>query len=83
MGLTFLLKTTYLLPLTFGALAVAITGLGYRADQRQGYGPLALGIVSAILFIVGRFVFASDTIMYIGGGLLIVASLWNSKRKVT
>lgn len=78
MGLTFLLKTTYLLPLMVGALVVAVIGLGFRAGQRHGYGPLAVGVVSAVLLLVGRFVFLSDAMMYCGGGLLIAASVWNS-----
>lgn len=78
MGLAFLLRTTYLLPLMVGALVVAVTGLGFRARQRHGYGPLALGILSAGVLMVGRFVVVSDVMMYCGGGLLIVASVWNS-----
>lgn len=78
MGLTFLLKTTYLLPLMLVALIVAVIGLGFRAGQRHGYGPLTVGMLSAVLLMVGRFVFVSDAMMYCGGGLLIVASVWNS-----
>lgn len=78
MGLTFLLKTTYLLPLTGGALVLALVGLGNRASQRHGYGPLAVGVLSAAVLMIGRFVVTSDPIMYIGGGLLVVASIWNS-----
>ena len=78
MGLTFLLKTTYLLPLMGGALVVALIGLGFRAGQRHGYGPLAVGICSAVVLMVGRFAFLSDVMMYCGGGLLIAASVWNS-----
>ncbi len=78
MGLTFLLKTTYLLPLMVGALFVAVIGLGFRAGQRHGYGPLAVGVCSAVLLMVGRFAFVSDVMMYCGGGLLIAASVWNS-----
>ena len=73
-----MLKTTYQLPLMGGALVVALIGLGFRAGQRHGYGPLAVGMLSAVLLIVGRFVFVADAMMYCGGGLLIVASVWNS-----
>ena len=78
MGLAFLLKTTYLLPLMFGAMGVAVIGLSYRAGQRRGYGPLAVGVLSAALLMLGRFVVVSNVMMYLGGGFLIVASLWNS-----
>ena len=78
MGLTFLLKTTYLIPLMVVALVVAVIGLGVRAGQRHGYGPLAVGVLSAAVLMIGRFVVTSDPMMYIGGGLLVVASIWNS-----
>ncbi len=61
-----------------GALVVALIGLGFRAGQRHGYGPLAVGICSTVLLLVGRFAFVSDVMMYCGGGLLIAASVWNS-----
>ena len=78
MGLAFLLKTTYLLPLMVLAMVVAVVGLGHRAGQRRGYGPLMAGILSVSLLMLGRFVVVSDVMTYLGGGLLIVASLWNS-----
>lgn len=78
MGLAFLLKTTYLLPLMVGAMVVAVVGLGYRAGQRRGYGPLMVGMLAASLLMLGRFVVVSNVMMYLGGGLLIVASVWNS-----
>ena len=85
MGLAFLLKTMYLLPLTVIALTVAVGGLGWGAGRRRGYGPLGLGLLSAIVLIVGRFVFASDEMTYSGVGALIVASLWNAwpRKRVT
>ena len=73
-----MLKTTYLLPLMVGALVVAVIGLGFRAGQRHGYGPLAVGICSAVVLLVGRFAFVSDVMMYCSGGLLIATSVWNS-----
>lgn len=78
MGLAFLLRATYLLPLMTGALVLALVGLGIRAEQRHGYGPLVLGVLSAGLLIIGRFVLTSDLLMYFGGGLLVMASVWNS-----
>ena len=78
MGIAFLLKTTYLLPLMVGAMVMAVVGLGYRAGQRHGYWPLMVGILSASMLVLGKFLVVSDVMMYLGGGLLIVASVWNS-----
>ena len=78
MGLPFLLKTTYLLPLMVAALSIAVIGLGFRAKQRRGYRPLMVGVFAAALLLVGKFSFESDGMLYGGGGLLMVASIWNS-----
>lgn len=77
MGLAFLLNTAYLLPLTVGALVIAIGSLGFRARQRFGYGPLAMGFVAAVLLVVGKFVMEFGAMTYSGIGLLVVASVWN------
>lgn len=77
-GLGFLTDTAYLLPLTAVFLVVAVGTLGFRANQRRGYAPFALGVVAGMLVVIGKFVFESDPAMYGGIGLLIAASFWNS-----
>jgi hypothetical protein len=76
-GLGFLLDTAYLLPLTAVFLVLAVSALGSRARTRKGYGPLAVGLVAAVVVLVGKFVFESDAAMYGGIGLLVAASVWN------
>lgn len=78
MGLTFLLQTAYLLPLTAVALLVAVAALGFRAAGRRGYCPFLAGIVAAILLIVGKFVWESVPLVYGGIALLVAASVWNA-----
>ncbi len=78
MGLAFLLQTEYLLPLMLVALVAAVGALRYRASQRHGRGPFAVGLVAAALLLSGRFLFASDLLTYLGAGLMIAASVWNS-----
>lgn len=80
MGLAFLMETTYLLPLTIVVLMVAVGSLALRARRRRrrGYGPLVLGIVAAMLLLIGKFVFESIPAMYASAGLLFAASVWNS-----
>jgi len=43
MGLTFLLDTAYLLPLTILFLVVSVGALGFRAQRRRGFGPFLVG----------------------------------------
>ena len=77
-GLGFLVDTTYLLPLTVLFLCIALFALGFRARRRRGYGPLGVGLIAAVIVLLGKFGFESDPAMYGGLGLLVAASLWNS-----
>jgi mercuric ion transport protein len=78
LGMPFLMDTKWLLPITGGALLVALAGLGYRARQRRGRGPLALGALAATVLLVGKFVLEVEPVVYIGTPLLVAASLWNA-----
>jgi hypothetical protein len=78
LGLGVLMDTAVLLPLTATFLLLAVGALGFRARARRGYRPLALGIVAAAIVLLGKFAFESDGAMYVGLGILVVASLWNS-----
>lgn len=77
LGLGFLLNTAYLLPLTLLFLLIAVGALGFRAKNRRGYGPFALGLLAATIVIGGKFLLNSDPAMYGGIALLVGASLWN------
>jgi hypothetical protein len=77
-GLGFLMRTAYLLPLTVLSLALALAALGFRAGRRRGYGPLAVGVAAAGLLVVAKFLLAWDTAVYAGIAALVGASLWNS-----
>src|SRR5712691_777029 len=72
LGLGFLASSTYLLPLTGVLLAVATLGLGLQA-KNKGYGPLALGLVSAGTILPGKFLLASAAMTHAGAGLLVIA----------
>jgi mercuric ion transport protein len=77
-GLGFLLDTAWLFPLTAVFLATAVGALAFRAASRRGFGPALLGVVAAVLVLVGKFSLDSAAMMYFGLAVLISASLWNS-----
>lgn len=78
-GLGFLIpNTAYLLPLTVVFLVVAVGMLALRGHRRHGYMPLVLGCTSAPLIILGKFFLISNPVFYVGLGVLILASVWNS-----
>jgi len=78
-GLGFLIpNTAYLLPLTAIFLLAAVGMLAFRARRRHGYVPFVLGIIAASFILFRKFSLASNPVLYIGLGLLILASVWNS-----
>lgn len=77
LGAGFLLDTMYLFPLTLAFLVVALGALAFRAQERRGYGPLATGVVAAMVILAGKFAFESDIALYAGLAVLITASVWN------
>lgn len=78
LGVPFLMDASWLLPLTAGALLLALAGLGYRARQRRGFGPLLLGAASAAGILLGKFAIGLNATVYAGTALLVAASVWNS-----
>ena len=77
-GLGFLISAAYLLPLTTAFLTLALAAMVFRAGDRHGYGPLALGIVAAGGVLMGKFAWESNPITYGAVGLLVISSLWNT-----
>jgi hypothetical protein len=78
LGLGFLIDAAYLVPLTALFLALALAALAFRARNRRGYGPFAVGLLAAALVLLGKFLFSSSPIAYSGTGLLLAASIWNA-----
>ena len=77
LGLGFIDYTPYL-PLVMGLLmAIALGVLGSQAWKTRRWGPFGLALVGAALVIAGKFVLESASILYLGVGLLVAASLWN------
>ncbi len=77
-GLGFLIREAYLLPLTAALLGLALGAMAFRAGERHGYGPFLLGTLAAGSLLLGRFVWDSKPAIYCAVGLLVVASLWNT-----
>jgi hypothetical protein len=78
LGFGFFDYTSYLLPITITALAVTLLSLMWRAKNRWGYGPLALGSLAALIHVIGKFVIGSNVISYSAVPLLIGAAIWNA-----
>lgn len=69
----------WLVPLTPACLAVALGLLAFRAHRRRFYAPFCLGLVSAVVILVGRFRLDYGPLTYAGLTLLTLASLWGGR----
>ena len=78
MGLGFFDYTPYLIPMTLVFIVIALFSMAYKAGNRRGYAPLLLGLVASVIILFGKFNLDSDSIMYGGIGLLVIASIWNT-----
>jgi hypothetical protein len=78
MGLGFLLESRYLLGVISGFLGLSLAALWWRAKERRGYGPLALGAAASGAILLGKFVLESKGLWWAGAALLAAASLWNA-----
>lgn len=78
LGLGFLGKASYVLPVTGSFLAFGIGALAWKARTRRGYRPFLLGLVGGILILLGKFQLHMDLLGYVGIALLLGASLWNA-----
>lgn len=78
LGLGFVNYSPFLLPFTALFLVAVVVTLAWRAKTRRGYTPLAMGVVAAVIVLVGKFYFESDPATYAGIALLVGASLWNA-----
>lgn len=78
LGLSFLIYSKYLLPVVAVLLALSLGSLAFRARQRRGYAPFALGLLAAAVILGGKFAWESEWLLYSGISLLVAASVWNS-----
>ncbi len=77
LGVTFLLETRWLLPLTVLFLSPALVILGRDARRNRFWLPFGLGIVSAAGIVGGKFLLESAAVMFGGMLMLVCASIWS------
>jgi hypothetical protein len=66
---------TSLMLLTVGLLGMALISLAYRAKDRRGYEPLALGVVATSLILLEKWWLSAPWLLALGLALLVGASL--------
>lgn len=77
MGLTFLLETRYLLPITVIALGLAVLALAWRSSRRHGPGPAALALAGSAAIVAGKFGLDNSVVLTAGTAAFAAAFVWN------
>lgn len=77
-GLGFLMKSEYLVPITIALLALATFAIGLRARMRRGYRPAMLAGAAGVTLVVGKFVLDSNLLTYAATGAFASAAIWNA-----
>jgi hypothetical protein len=83
LGLSFVVRESYLLPLTAVALALSLGALWLsprRFSARRMLLPWLLACAGALVTLAGKFVLESNLLLYGGLAVLLAASLWSSGR---
>ncbi len=78
LGLGFTLSAGFLIPFAALLLLLSLLALGYRAEERRGYGPLGFGALGALAVLAGKFWLSSAAISYVGLAAILAAGVWNS-----
>ncbi|HEX7317614.1 MAG TPA: hypothetical protein VF297_27175 [Pyrinomonadaceae bacterium] len=80
-GLGGVVGVGWLRPLTSVLLLLSVGALAFRARRRRGLGPFYLGSVAAALILLGGLAYGRGPHVYLGAGMLLGASAWNSLPK--
>jgi len=68
----------WLPPITAVWLLLTVAMLAFRTDGKRRYGPIALGVVASLSVFAGKFIVASQLMLYAGIGALIIAAGWSA-----
>lgn len=80
-GLGYLARTWWLVPLTSVCFVVVVGSLALRARRRHSYASLYLGLTALAIILLGKYQLNNMPLTYMGLALLIFASLWRGKYK--
>lgn len=80
-GVNFINYTPYLFPLLTLFLILTIAGLIIGTKGNKQYKPVYLGIISTIFILLGKTLFETNVLIYLGIIGLLVSVIWQSKIK--
>lgn len=77
LGVGFLLKERVLAPLIALSLVAGVAAVGWSMRSHHRPGPLVLTIAGSAAIACGRLIWTVPPLVYIGGAVLVGASVWN------
>ncbi len=82
-GISPLIYSFWILPVTIFFSAATIVLLFYQSRQIRSYVPFFLSLTALFFILTGKFYFNSNLTLYAGAVLLVISSVWLtiSKRK--
>jgi hypothetical protein len=72
-----MLKENVLAPIIAVALVVGVAAVAWSTKSHRQPGPLIASIAGAVLIACGRLIWTIPPLVYVGGAVLLGASLWN------
>jgi len=80
-GINFINYTPFLFLLLIVFLILTNSGLVLVARRKKQYAPVYLGGASSLLILIGKFLSATDMLIYIGLTGLVMSVIWQSRIK--
>lgn len=72
----------WLLPITAFWLALTIAMLAFQRRGKPRYGPAALGLVAALLLMIGKFAAESQIMAFVAVLTLFGAAIWRARTQL-
>jgi hypothetical protein len=73
---------SWLLPITGFWLALTILMLAFQRRGKHRYGPAALGLVAALLLVIGKFAAESQVMAFVAVVMLFAAAIWRARSQL-
>jgi hypothetical protein len=63
-------------PLTIFSLTLTVSALGFRAHGKHRFAPALMGLIAAVLILVGKFVVENQAVIILALAVLMTAAVW-------
>jgi hypothetical protein len=78
LGLGFLMRSRYLLPLTIALLALATFAIAFRAKTRRGYAPAIVAAFAGAALVIAKFAADWTAGTYVATAVVAGSAVWNA-----